>query len=189
MKNNLVGKRFGKLVVVEPILTSTRGRWLCLCDCGNTKEAETWNLKNSKVVSCGCRSKEAAIERSLLGNESPGWQGTKDIPRRVYSACKTNAEKRGIPFNLTIEDIQEVFENQKGLCRYTQLPITFEQPRITGTNRRYKSNASIDRIDSNKSYTKDNIQLVEKRVNMMKWKLTEEEFLDLAKMINENFTV
>ncbi len=47
---DLTGKRFGKLVVLE---YSGKGEWLCKCDCGNTKDVPTYNLKNN-TKSCGC---------------------------------------------------------------------------------------------------------------------------------------
>ena len=43
-----------------------------------------------------------------------------------------------------------------------------------------KQNLSIDRIDSFKGYEKDNIQLVDKRINMMKGSLSNEEFIELC---------
>lgn len=65
---NLLGERFGRLVVideVEPHITSS-GRlipkWLCQCDCGNTKEANTKNLRKGVIKSCGCLKKEVTEE-------------------------------------------------------------------------------------------------------------------------------
>lgn len=43
-----------------------------------------------------------------------------------------------------------------------------------------EQNLSIDRKDSYKGYTLDNIQLVDKRINMMKGSLSDEEFVDLC---------
>lgn len=43
--------------------------------------------------------------------------------------------------------------------------------------------ASIDRIDSSKGYTKDNIQWVHKNVNIMKMDQTMDQFLYICKKI------
>lgn len=53
---NLIGQRFGKLVVKELLPSSTSGhrRWSCLCDCGNMHVVTTGNLKNGHTISCGC---------------------------------------------------------------------------------------------------------------------------------------
>lgn len=44
----------------------------------------------------------------------------------------------------------------------------------------------MDRIDSNVGYTKENVQWVHKRINIMKQNLQEDEFLYLCKLIVEN---
>lgn len=44
---------------------------------------------------------------------------------------------------------------------------------------------SIDRIDSSKNYENDNVQLVDKRINMMKGSLSNEEFVNLCTKVAE----
>lgn len=53
--DNLIGQRFGKLVVIERA-ESRRGRacWKCQCDCGNIKEVCSMELKRGETLSCGC---------------------------------------------------------------------------------------------------------------------------------------
>lgn len=56
---DLTGKRFGKLVALEP--TDQRSGsfvvWKCQCDCGNITYASVGNLNAGHVKSCGCLSK------------------------------------------------------------------------------------------------------------------------------------
>lgn len=56
MHENLIGQRFGKLVVIESLSSNSKGhrRWKCQCDCGNMHVATTGNLKSGHVTSCGC---------------------------------------------------------------------------------------------------------------------------------------
>lgn len=49
---NLVGVRFGRLVVEKPDVT--RGYWLAECDCGNKKVVRGASLMNGNTKSCGC---------------------------------------------------------------------------------------------------------------------------------------
>lgn len=54
---DLTGKRFGKLLVVEEC--QKRGKfnmieWLCVCDCGGKTVATTSALKSGHKKSCGC---------------------------------------------------------------------------------------------------------------------------------------
>lgn len=56
---NLIGKRFGKLVVTQKgQYISGTTKWLCLCDCGNEKFVGSQNLRNGSTKSCGCLRKE-----------------------------------------------------------------------------------------------------------------------------------
>ena len=69
---DLIGQRFGKLVVIE--LTSERqgGQvvWKCLCDCGNETFVRSANLRRQHSESCGCGriklSEGEAAKRTLL---------------------------------------------------------------------------------------------------------------------------
>jgi len=56
MSEIVVGDRFGELVVIEPIHTRNHkvSKWLCRCDCGNTKIAYSCNLVSGANKSCGC---------------------------------------------------------------------------------------------------------------------------------------
>ncbi len=60
-KNNLIGKRFGKLLVLEETdKRADKGSivWKCKCDCGNIVEISSKRLVSRINVSCGCYQKE-----------------------------------------------------------------------------------------------------------------------------------
>ena len=76
--NNLVGKVFGRLRVIElDKIINYRARWLCLCDpeiggCGNTKSILATNLLSGDIVSCKCYKNEKNREKrseSLVGKK------------------------------------------------------------------------------------------------------------------------
>ena len=50
-QNNLIGKKFNKLTVLE---YAGNSKWLCQCDCGNTSIVKTASLNSGKTKSCGC---------------------------------------------------------------------------------------------------------------------------------------
>lgn len=55
MKHNLLGQRFGRLVVLTE--DAPRGYvkyWICECDCGTRKSVRTSHLRLGKIKSCGC---------------------------------------------------------------------------------------------------------------------------------------
>lgn len=61
-KDNLVGKIFGKLTVIEfAQMSKHRTRqWRCICECGKEKIIEGQSLKNGNTQSCGCLTSELA---------------------------------------------------------------------------------------------------------------------------------
>ena len=74
---NLVGRRFGRLVVQykSDRITQGRGRnhWVCVCDCGNTTTCSTSHLKSGDSRSCGCLNIDSIRERSTIhGHARPG---------------------------------------------------------------------------------------------------------------------
>ena len=70
-KENLIGKKFGKLTVVrqsEDYIEKNgkhRTMWHCKCECGNEKDILEKLLKNGYSASCGCLRKEKARKRSI----------------------------------------------------------------------------------------------------------------------------
>lgn len=57
---DLVGHRFGRLVVLSRSATSAK--WVCRCDCGNLVEVTTTHLKTGHTKSCGCLQKDITSE-------------------------------------------------------------------------------------------------------------------------------
>lgn len=64
---DILGMRFGKLIVMSKSMVNNHVIWLCKCDCGNTTMATTNSLIFNNKSSCGCivSTGEAAIKRIL----------------------------------------------------------------------------------------------------------------------------
>lgn len=71
--------------------------------------------------------------------------------------------------SITEQDLKEQLMKQNYTCAYSGRPLSFE---INQPDR-----ISIDRIDSNKGYTKDNIQFLTTQVNYNKRDSTEDDFM------------
>ena len=57
----MIGKRFGKLTVIEesPIRKGSFVHWICKCDCGNiTHPIKGTSLRDGTTKSCGCLANE-----------------------------------------------------------------------------------------------------------------------------------
>jgi hypothetical protein len=176
-----IGKRYGKLVIVEKyngIMRTKAGRAMttgqvvvCKCDCGkDTLKPMCW-LKRGTTKSCGC-------SQSPKKEESSNWRGYKEISGTAWSSVINSAKWRKIKFDLTVQDAWKKFIKQDKKCALSGLPIKFGI-----TNQDKESNASLDRIDSSLGYTKNNIQWVTKEINRMKMDLDEHRFIELCRAI------
>ena len=102
--------------------------------------------------------------------------------RRFIHDCKRKSERMSWTFNLTVEFLEELFEEQKGLCPITGFEMTLEGTREF---KKKRFTASLDRIDSGKGYTKDNVWFVTLQANYMKSQLTMEELVNWCQRIVE----
>lgn len=94
---NLIGNRFGKLVVIARDMSDRHGkaRWLCLCDCGNRKIAIGQHLKNGRTRSCGCIK---LIHGKTGSPEWNSWQNMKDRCTNPHYVGFGRYGGRGITF-------------------------------------------------------------------------------------------
>jgi hypothetical protein len=60
--NELTGRRFGRLAVIERAENDKSGKtmWRCRCDCGNEMVVVGQNLLIGRTLSCGCLRRERA---------------------------------------------------------------------------------------------------------------------------------
>lgn len=103
----------------------------------------------------------------------------------MYNNAKKRAKKLDI--ELKVEDIHELYIKQNGLCAISGLKLTHET--YANKDKEYiinRLNISIDRIDSNLGYSKNNVQLVAAIVNRMKTDLPDSEFIKICSIIAEN---
>lgn len=54
MRANLLGNRYGRLLVESEAPNPGRRLWLCRCDCGHAVKIATGNLTSGDRSSCGC---------------------------------------------------------------------------------------------------------------------------------------
>jgi len=64
---NLIGQRFGRLVVISKADSEKNGhtRWNCICDCGGTTTVRSSHLLSGDTRSCGCIGREMLSKMCL----------------------------------------------------------------------------------------------------------------------------
>lgn len=97
--------------------------------------------------------------------------------RNLHTKAKWRCKKE---FNITEEDLFDLWSKQDGKCAYSKLPMS------AASNQLYT--VSLDRIDSSTGYIVGNIQLVCAAVNRMKQEFTQDVFLTLCNLITQNNT-
>lgn len=85
------------------------------------------------------------------------------------------AKDRKLDCTLTEQDLRKKIEETNWTCSISKLPLTMRH--------KDRCKASVDRIDSSKGYTMDNIQIVAACVNMAKSDGTDKELIEMCKAI------
>lgn len=150
-----------------------------ICKCGKEViryKAYILNNPKSCYCSCGCMHKNITNRGKYNGN----WRGYGDISGQFWGSIYHSAKLRNIDFNITIEDAWELFLKQDRKCALTKLPL---ETRQTQKVQSLKGNASLDRIDSSKGYSLDNVQWLHKDVQKFKYKFSQDYFIQICKEI------
>jgi len=182
-KADLVGKRFGRLVVVSLDRVSKQRQtvWLCKCDCGNEKVISIVQLRDGGVRSCGCLRHETSTETGKMRTIGFG----KAAGNSVLYGYKKSARLRGLSWELSDD---EFFELVTRNCHYCGDPPSLVSKRSATFNGSFIHNG-IDRINNSLGYTKENCVPCCKNCNYAKRKLDYDEFLVLIRKIYETLNL
>lgn len=206
MNSLSIGDKIGKLVILELFYGKPRprknrpnkvyrtryGKCLCsLCnnncikDCGTLYEAKR---KNSKVINCGC-AKTKGKHSWGDGRKQPNKnKHGKYFCYQYLTYLKKQAKKKNFLdfFDITLEYLDSLYEKQNGLCYFSGRKLILPSKNKSFTKNKHLWNVSVDRIDSNLPYTKDNIVLCTSIVNICKNSLSNDQFIRLCKDISNN---
>lgn len=138
--------------------------------------------RNSICKSCRTTIANKSPNRFQSGENNPFWKGYKDVPAswftKYFSGSGKSRRKRF--GNITTEDVYNLWIAQDKKCALSNLPIDFNH------RPKYGTTCSLDRIDSKKEYTIDNVQLVHKDVNLMKNYFCQNYFIYMCRLIHIN---
>lgn len=146
VKNDLTGRRFGRLSVIGVDDRGTRKTYFwCKCDCGTVKSIRGDGLLSGSIVSCGCKKREQdrinleANHKHKMSHTRPYeiWQGIKG---RCYNKNDVRYSRYGGRGITVCEEWREDFA------------AFYKWALANG----YRDDLTIDRIDNNKGYSPDN---------------------------------
>ena len=129
------------------------------------------NLITEHTKSCGCLNR-------VRGENNKDWGGYKKISGAFWSHIKIHANKRKLPFKITIEEAWQQLEKQGHLCALTGTSLSVD-------DYDEKKNASLDRINNSKDvgYIISNVQWVTSNVNWMKGKFEQNRFIEICTLV------
>jgi hypothetical protein len=181
-----IGKTFGLWTVISDEtkagreinkVTGNRGLyWLMKCKCGGIGWRSAGSILrgvSTRCKKCGnklmfSRDGEVEISAVILSKFN-----------QILNSIKLRKKVRSLNFNLTPEYLNKLYNDSK-YCSLSGLDISIDLSKTV-----QEQDISVDRIDSNKGYEIENVQLLDKRINMMKGSLSNEEFIYLCKLVAE----
>lgn len=148
-KVDLIGQRFGRLVVIEeyPYRKYGKVQWICRCDCGNISNPVIGNdLRRGKQLSCGCLNIENATKRINAINHTHGHRHTRlyriwvNMKTRCYNTTSTNYKNYGA----------------RGITVCGEWKNNFQTFWEWAMSHGYRDDLSIDRINNDDGYSPNN---------------------------------
>jgi hypothetical protein len=126
--------------------------------CNETKSIDDFYKSQSgkKCISCFLKIGKEYKKQKRENIEFRKSEGEKQKERRIRLWQNTlihDSRYRGIKNSLTVDDINDLFEKQNGLCYWFKIPL------IPSNKHKHPQQPSLDRLDRNKGYIKDNVVL------------------------------
>lgn len=179
-RNDVTGQKFGDLEVIRmesPKFKMDSWKAVCKCHkCGNENFIiAPKRLKPRITMNCGCCSWERK-----KGKDNKMFKGCEGITGSFFHQIRKNATTRKITFDLNIEYIWNLFLQQNGKCKLSDIELSL------GKSNYDERNASLDRIDSSKGYINGNVQWIHKDINFMKNSFSQDKFLKYIELIYKN---
>lgn len=163
-----IGQHIKHWTILEgPIYENGYGKYKVQCDCGTITYKLPAELNNkNKDFSCDKCAQKLRAKRTTLANGRVG-----DLTLTEHTRLRKSAEKRGYAFEVSIEYLWNLFQEQKQICA------------ITGDYIPSIEEASLDRIDSSKGYIEGNVQWVTYQANVSKHTMTMEQLYEFCRKV------
>lgn len=153
LRSYLIGKKFGRLTVLEfdRVTPYQAIMWKCKCDCGEEVSVRSTHLTTGKTQSCGCLARDKAKEnRTTHGlHDHPLYDIWHGMQQRCYNSKSQSYNRYGARGIRVCEEWLESFTNFYNWAM----------------RKGYRPGLSIERIDNDDNYDPGNC----------KWATSEEQ--------------
>ena len=153
-----------------------------------TCEECKWERQTKYKTDEEFRAKE--VKRNRIRNSRMKDEKKKGNLKLIFRCrnwgIKGGALRRGLDYKLLPMDIEQLYNEQRGRCYYSGIPLELIRVNEDKGSAGNPYLLSVDRKDSTKGYTKDNVVLCTYICNAGKGTLSEDEFFKLVGKIYRN---
>lgn len=137
---NIIGQKFGRLLVVKNLGVNSHGSTLhrCICDCGNIKDTPISYLKQGHTTSCGCLVKQMRTVHTL--SQSRLYNIHQGMLKRCYNENSAAYQCYG----------------GRGIIVCNEWKNDFVEFYKWAMENGYEDNLTIERIDNDGNYEPNN---------------------------------
>jgi hypothetical protein len=173
-----------KWTVLETFTDGRRKCWV-RCSCGAKEIRREDHILSGRTKSC----KSCASKKTAATHGTPIiYKGTGDLSATFWGHIKECARKRGLFFNIKIDDGWALFIQQQKRCALSDAPLVMCRESKNSNVDWSRTTASLDRINSKRGYVLDNVQWVHKTVNYIKRDLDQGAFIRWCQLIAQGRT-
>jgi hypothetical protein len=180
--NELIGQKFNHLTVTgisyEPREGhGVRANFIYKCECGNTGRTDAARVLSERTISCGC-----------MRGTKPGANIPRAIKKFGYGILRRQAKDRGVPVGISFDEYVSLAEqpcHYDGTMPSNDLATQYRKKATDSAKKRSNRDfinpnftgirwmtSGLDRIDSDKGYTLDNVVPCCRNCNRAKSDLT-----------------
>lgn len=140
---------------------------------------------------CSRKCRGDFLKTHYAGKNNPNFKYNDSVLKLFKMRCdeiRNRSHKKNIPFNLTADFLYNIFNNQKGLCFYTKIPMKLHTDNWSIKGQADIDTMSVDKVDPLLGYVENNVVLCCSGINKLKGNSSKKELETFVKALIENYT-